>query len=181
MASLAFRRQFFGSRSLFYLTISILIVPSVLISFGILVVFSRFELPTQWYSSVLGGHLTWTLPFAFLIMLGVFNRFNLAYEEAAKDLGASDIKIFWKIVLPLIAPSVVGVALLGFTLSYDEFTRNALISGYKNTLPVEIFGMTTNVTSPALYALGALTTVFSFFVIGVSLLAIQFFTRRQQE
>src|ERR671933_2361566 len=86
MASLAFRRKFLGSRVLFYLTISSLIVPSILISFGILVVFSRFEWSTDWYSSVLGGHLTWTLPFAFLIMLGVFNRFNPAYEEAYRDL-----------------------------------------------------------------------------------------------
>ncbi len=181
MASLAFRHKFFGSRALFYLTISSLIVPSILISFGILVVFSRFDFPIQWYSSVLGGHLTWTLPFAFLIMIGVFNRFNPAYEEAARDLGASDLKTFWEIVFPLIAPSVVGVALLGFTLSYDEFARSALIAGENNTLPLEIYGMTTNVTSPALYALGTLTTVFSFGVIGIALLAIQFFSRRQQE
>ena len=181
MASLAFRRQFLGSRGLFYLTISSLIVPSILISFGILVVFSRFDLPTQWYSSVLGSHLTWTIPFAFLIMIGVFNRFNPAYEEAARDLGATDVKTFWEIVFPLIAPSVIGVALLGFTLSYDEFARSALIAGDKNTLPLEIYGMTTNVTSPALYALGTLTTVFSFIVIGIALLAIQLFSRRQQE
>ncbi|MEM9949945.1 MAG: ABC transporter permease, partial [Cyanobacteria bacterium P01_D01_bin.36] len=53
------------------------------------------------------------------------------------------------------------VALLGFTLSYDEFIRTSLVSGQYNTLPLEIFGMTTNVTSPALYALGTLTTLFS--------------------
>ncbi|MBD0302576.1 MAG: ABC transporter permease, partial [Tolypothrix sp. T3-bin4] len=72
-------------------------------------------------------------------------------------------------------------ALLGFTLSYDEFARSALIAGDKNTLPLEIYGMTTNVTSPALYALGTLTTVFSFIVIVIALLAIQLFSRRQQE
>jgi putative spermidine/putrescine transport system permease protein len=114
-------------------------------------------------------------------MIGIFNRFNPSYEEAARDLGATDVKTFWEIVFPLITPSVVGVALLGFTLSYDEFTRSALISGRTNTLPLEIYGMTTNVTSPALYALGTLTTVFSFVVIGVALVAIQFFSRRQQE
>lgn len=181
MAGLAFRRKFWGSRATFYLTISSLIVPSILISFGILVVFTQLQLPTQWYSSVLGGHLTWTLPFAFLIMIGVFNRFNPSYEEAARDLGASDVKTFWEVVFPLIAPSVIGVALFGFTLSYDEFTRSALISGESNTLPLEIYGMTTNVTSPALYALGTLTTLFSFGVIGLALVAIQFFSRRQQE
>ena len=114
-------------------------------------------------------------------MLGVFNRFNPNYEEAARDLGASDVTTFWQIVFPLIATSLIGVGLFGFTLSYDEFTRTSLISGETNTLPLEIFGMTTNVTSPALYALGTLTTVFSFVLIGVIVAAIQFLSRRQSQ
>lgn len=112
-------------------------------------------------------------------MLGIFSRFNPAYEEAARDLGASETTTFWEIVFPLIAASVVGVGLLGFTLSYDEFTRTSLISGASNTLPLEIFGMTTNVTSPSLYALGTLTTIFSFVLIGVALFTMQFLSRRQ--
>lgn len=181
MAGLAFRQKFKGSNLIFYLTISSLIVPSILVSLGIGIVFSLVGLDNQWYSSALGGHLTWTLPFAFLIMLGIFSRFNPAYEEAARDLGASDMTTFWQIVFPLIASSVIGVGLLGFTLSYDEFTRTSLISGETNTLPLEIFGMTTNVTSPALYALGTLTTLFSFALIAVGLAAIQFLSRRQSQ
>ncbi|NJL01882.1 MAG: ABC transporter permease [Spirulinaceae cyanobacterium RM2_2_10] len=179
MAGLAFRRHFTGSRFIFYLTITSLIVPSILVSLGIGIAFNILGLNVQWYSSALGGHLTWTLPFAFLIMLGVFNRFNPTYEEAARDLGASDTQSFWQIVLPLIAPSLIGVAMLSFTLSYDEFNRTALISGENNTLPLEIFGMTTNVTSPALYAVGTVTTIVSFVVIAIALTAYNFFMRRQ--
>ncbi len=181
MAGLAFRQRFRGSNVLFYLTISSLIVPSILVSLGIGIVFNLLNLPIQWYSSALAGHLTWTLPFAFLIMLGIFARFNPAYEEASRDLGASDTTTFWRIVFPLIASSVIGVGLLGFTLSYDEFTRTSLISGENNTLPLEIFGMTTNVTSPALYALGTLTTIFSFVLIVVALSTMQFLARRQNQ
>lgn len=181
MAGLAFRHRFKGSNLIFYLTISSLIVPSILVSLGIGIVFGLVGLDNQWYSSALAGHLTWTLPFAFLIMLGIFGRFNPSYEEAARDLGASDTTTFWQIVFPLIASSVVGVGLLGFTLSYDEFTRTSLISGETNTLPLEIFGMTTNVTSPALYALGTLTTLFSFALIAGAFVAIQFLTRRQMQ
>jgi putative spermidine/putrescine transport system permease protein len=179
LAGLAFRKQFKGSSAIFYLTISSLIVPSILVSLGIGILFSLINLPVQWFSSALAGHLTWTLPFAFLIMLGIFGRFNPAYEEAARDLGASETTTFWEVVFPLIAASVIGVALLGFTLSYDEFTRTSLISGETNTLPLEIFGMTTNVTSPALYALGTLTTIFSFALIGIALFTIQMLSRRQ--
>ena len=65
-----------------------------------------------------------------------------------------------------------GVALFGFTLSYDEFARTLLTAGSDNTLPLEIFGMTTNVTTPVLYALGTVTTGLSFLVIAVALIAM---------
>ncbi len=181
MAGLAFRSRFRGATPLFYLTISSLIVPSVLVSLGIGITFQVLGLETQWFSSGLGAHLTWTVPFAFLIVLGVFNRFNPSYEEAARDLGASDPKTFWEIVFPLIAPSLIGISLLAFTLSYDEFTRTSLVSGQKNTLPLEVFGMTTNVTSPALYALGTLTTIFSFTMITLAFLTFRFFSKRQAQ
>jgi putative spermidine/putrescine transport system permease protein len=181
LAGLAFRNRFKGANAIFYLTISSLIVPSVLVSLGIGIVFQVLGMDTNWFTSGYGAHLTWTVPFAFLIMLGVFNRFNPAYEEAAKDLGASDGKTFWEVVFPLIAPSLIGVGLLAFTLSYDEFTRTSLISGQDNTLPLEIFGMTTNVTSPALYALGTLTTLFSFTLIAIAFTTFQIFSKRQQQ
>ena len=179
LAALAFRSRFRGSSVLFYLTISSLIVPSILISLGIGIAFQVLGIQTDWFSSGIGAHLTWTVPFAFLIMLGVFNRFNPSYEEAARDLGASDPKTFQEVVLPLIAPSLIGVGLLAFTLSYDEFTRTSLVSGQDNTLPLEIFGMTTNVTSPALYALGTLTTLFSFSMIAIAFIAFTIFSRKQ--
>ena len=61
--------------------------------------------------------------------------------------------------MPIVFPGMIAVALFGFTLSYDEFPRSWLTVGSKNTLPIEIWTMTTNVTSPALYALGTVTTV----------------------
>ncbi len=48
----------------------------------------------------------------------------------------------------MLLPGIIGVALFGFTLSYDEIARTALAAGSKNTLPLEIWAMTTNVTSP---------------------------------
>ena len=69
----------------------------------------------------------------------------------------------------MLLPGIIGVALFGFTLSYDELARTALTAGSKNTLPLEIWAMTTNVTSPALYAVGAVTTIVSFIVIVIAL------------
>lgn len=169
LAGLAFRRKFIGATALFYLSIASLVVPSIIISLGIGVMFQQIGIQPAWFSSAFGAHLTWTLPFGVLIMFAVFNRFSPSYEEAARDLGASAWQTFRYVVLPMIAPSLIGVGLFGFTLSYDEFARTLMTSGTYNTLPLEIYGMTTNVTTPVLYALGTVTTVFSFLVIAGTL------------
>src|SRR5229473_3955133 len=168
-AGLGFRRRFRGSGALFTLTVASLIVPSILVSLGIGLLFSLAGWDTGWYSSAFGAQLTWTLPFGLLIMFAVFNRFDRAWEEAARDLGATAWQSFRHVVLPIIAPSVIGIALFGFTLSYDEFARTLLTAGSENTLPLEIYGMTTNITTPVLYALGTVTTVLSFLAIGLAL------------
>ncbi|MDW3221533.1 MAG: ABC transporter permease [Paracoccaceae bacterium] len=169
MGGLAFRKRFPGSAILFYLIVTALVIPSILISLGVGLLFSQAGINVHWATSGYGAQLTWTLPFGLLIMFAVFNRFDKSFEEAARDQGASSWQTVRYVVLPIIAPSLIGVALFGFTLSYDEFARTLLTSGSKNTLPLEIYGMTTNVTSPVLYALGTLTTVFSLIIIGLFL------------
>ncbi len=181
LAGLAFRRRFVGASALFYLSVASLVVPSIIISLGIGVLFSQLGLQPAWYSSAFGAHLTWTLPFGVLIMFAVFNRFSPSYEEAARDLGASAWQSFRHVVLPMIAPSLVGIGLFGFSLSYDEFARSLMTSGTYNTLPLEIYGMTTNVTTPVLYALGTVTTLFSFLVIAGTLALISFINRRRRD
>ncbi|MEM9431362.1 MAG: ABC transporter permease [Pseudomonadota bacterium] len=168
-AGLAFRKRFLGASAVFYVVVASLVIPSILVSLGVGLIFSQLGWEVHWSTSGYGSQLTWTLPFGLLIMLAVFNRFDRAYEEAARDLGASPWQTFAHVVLPIIAPALIGVALFGFTLSYDEFARTLLTAGSYNTLPLEIFGMTTTETTPVLYALGTLTTVFSFFVISLCL------------
>ena len=181
LAGLAFRRRFVGATPLFYLTIASLVVPSIIVSLGIGVLFQQIGIQPNWFSSGFGAHLTWTLPFGVLIMFAVFNRFSPSYEEAARDLGASSWQTFYHVVLPMIAPSLIGVGLFGFSLSYDEFARTLMTSGSSNTLPLEIYGMTTNVTTPVLYALGTVTTLFSFLVILVTLGIILWVNRRRAQ
>jgi putative spermidine/putrescine transport system permease protein len=185
-AGLAFRKKFSGSGTLFYVSVASLIMPSIVVSLGIGLQFRLVDTAIKaalesgglsglldgygsamgLYTSALGAHLTWTLPFGLLIMLAVFNRFNPAYEEAAADLGATPWQSFRHVVLPLIAPSLVGVGMFGFTLSWDEIARTSQAIGDVNTLPLELQGLTSTVTTPAIYALGTVTTVVSFLVMG---------------
>lgn len=179
LGGLAFRRRFAGATVLFYLIITSLVIPSILVSLGVGLIWSQSGLPVHWSTSGFGAQLTWTLSFGLLIMFAVFNRFDRSFEEAARDLGANPWQVIRHVVLPIIAPSLIGVALFGFTLSYDEFARTLLTSGSYNTLPLEIFGMTTNVTTPVLFALGTLTTVFSLLTVLFFLLVVWLLNRRR--
>ena len=104
-------RSFRGQDALFYVAVASLIMPSIIVSLGIGLEFRLIDDARQgaarrrrrrrcsrttrppWACSppALGAHLTWTLPFGLLIMFAVFNRFNPAYEEAARDLGATPL------------------------------------------------------------------------------------------
>jgi putative spermidine/putrescine transport system permease protein len=199
LAGLAYRKKLPGGTALFYVVVASLIMPSVIVSLGIGLMFrlldtglkawletaapSLFENYTSLlglFTSGLGAQLTWTLPFGLLIMFAVFNRFNPAYEEAARDLGATPWQSLRHVVLPLIAPSLVGVGMFGFTLSWDEIARSSQAMGDLNTLPLELQGLTTTVTTPVIYALGTVTTVVSFVVMGLTLLVASGLRKRPQ-
>jgi putative spermidine/putrescine transport system permease protein len=179
VAGLAFRRRFRGSAFVFYLAIASLIMPGLFVGLGIALSFRLIGVDTRWFTSGLGAQLTWTLPFGLLIMFAVLGRFNRAYEEAAIDLGATSWQRVREVTLPILLPGIIGVALFGLTLSYDELARTALGVGSQNTLPLEIWAMTTTITSPALYAVGAVTTAVSFVVIITALTAIALIQRRR--
>jgi putative spermidine/putrescine transport system permease protein len=169
LAGLGFRRRFRGDAVVFYMMIGSLVAPGLVLGLGTGLLFQALGLNASWYTSALGAQLSWTLPFGVLVMFAVMSRFDNAWEEAARDLGASRWQSIWLVIIPVLAPGIVAVALFGFTLSYDEFARTLQTAGSLNTLPLEIWSMTLNVTSPSLYALGTVTTIISFIVIGASL------------
>jgi putative spermidine/putrescine transport system permease protein len=199
LAGLAYRKRLRGGTPLFYVVVASLIMPSIIVSLGVGLMFRLIDTGAKtwleahtpdWldayttamgmFTSGLGAQLTWTLPFGLLIMFAVFNRFNPAYEEAARDLGATPWQSFLHVLLPLIGPSLVGIAMFGFTLSWDEIARSSQAMGDLNTLPLELQGLTTTVTTPVIYALGTVTTVVSFAVMGSCLAAVLLWQRRRR-
>ncbi|SLN10073.1 Inner membrane ABC transporter permease protein YdcV [Roseivivax jejudonensis] len=197
LAGLAFRRQFRGATVLLYVAIASLIVPSIVVSLGIALEFRLLDDAIKdfgaatgigWiqndfvsalgpFTSGLGAHLTWTLPFGLLIMFAVFNRFDPAYEEAARDLGATPWQTFRHVTLPMIAPFLIGVAVFGFTLSWDELARSSQVMGSQNTLPMQLAAKTTTVTDPEIYALGTATTGGSILLVLVTFTLISLMQR----
>jgi putative spermidine/putrescine transport system permease protein len=178
-AALAFRRRFPGSGLLFYLAVTSLVMPSLLVGFGIGLGFKVLGLKPSLFTSALGAQLTWTLPFGVFAMFAVVNRFNRSYEEAADDLGASPWQRFTHVTLPLLLPGIIGVAMGAFTLSYDEYARTTLVIGDRNTLPLEIYALISSATSPTLFAIGTVTTAVSFLIIALTLWRIFHIQRRR--
>jgi putative spermidine/putrescine transport system permease protein len=115
-----------GLGLLFYLAVASLIVPSILVRAR-----HRPALPACSAGSppgtppAFGAHLTWTLPFGLLIMFAVFNRFDRPTRKRPATSAPRRGRPSAMSSLPLILPSLIGVGLFGFTLSYDEFARSA--------------------------------------------------------
>jgi putative spermidine/putrescine transport system permease protein len=178
-AALGFRRRFPGSGALFYLAVASLVMPSLLVGFGIGLGFQMLGLREDLFTSALGAQLTWTLPFGLFAMFAVVNRFNRTYEEAANDLGATAWQRLRYVTIPILLPGILGVAMGAFTLSYDEYARTTLTIGTRNTLPLEIYALISSATSPTLFAIGTLTTTTSFLLIGVTLVVVFRMQRRR--
>ena len=180
MLAMAFRKPFRGSGVLFYTVLAGLMVPGILLSLGLATLLKQIGIPPAWYSSALGVHVVWTLPFGFLVMMAVFNRFDGTLEEAARDMGADEWTVFKEITLPLITPGIVAAGLFGFTLSYDEFARTTLLAGEFNTLPLDINASMTQRIRPTLFALGTASTIFSLAMIGLFLVIYTILFRRSR-
>jgi putative spermidine/putrescine transport system permease protein len=179
-AGLGFRRRFPGAGVLFYIAIASLVMPSLLVGFGISLGFQLLGLPQGLFTSALGAQLTWTLPFGLLTIFAVVARFNRSYEEAATDLGASPWQRLRYVTIPILLPGILGVGIGAFTLSYDEYARTTLTIGSKNTLPLEIYALISSDSTPTLFAIGTVTTAVSFLLIGVTLVFAVRLQRRRR-
>lgn len=165
-------------RALLYLVLLSLMTPGVLLSLGMSLWWNLLGLNVALYPSGLGVQVAWALPFGFLVMLAIFNRYDIAFEEAARDLGASALQTFTRVTLPIIWGGVFGAALFGFTLSWNEFERTLLVSP-TNTLPLEIYGALISATlQPNLYALGIITTFGTILLVFLMLVIVAGLVRR---
>ena len=173
--SMAFRRRFRLDGAAFYLVMLALMTPGYLLALGTQLFWSYFDVETSLWKTALGTNVIWGIPFGFLVMLAVWNRYDDSVEEAARDLGANRSRTFREVTLPLVWTGIFGSFLFGFTLTWNDYDRTLLlISGIEvQTLPLTIAGLTfTAAIRPDLYALGSATTLASILVIFVILVLV---------
>ncbi|MEX0279802.1 MAG: ABC transporter permease [Arenibacterium sp.] len=164
----AFRTRFKGSGFVFYLVVLGMMVPGVLLGLGMaLVAEQQLGIQRTWWGTAFVLHVVYTYPFAFLVMLAIFNRFDKSIEEASWALGVPPGRTFRKVTFPMIFPGVLSAMLFALTLSYDEFPRTLFTGGSDVTMPIAIYGTFAVEIHPNLFAFGVLTTLFSFALLAV--------------
>lgn len=178
--TMAYRRRFRGDNAVFALVMLALMTPGILLSLGTSLFWQLLDRDATLWTTALGTNVIWGLPFGFLVMVAVWNRYSNDVEEASRDLGAGAFRTFREVTLPLIWTGLLGAFLFGFTLSWNEYDRTALLAGGENTLPLQIFAMTIGaVIRPDLYALGTATTLVSLLAIGIFLAVAGILGRRR--
>lgn len=172
--SMAFRQRwrFKSDAAFFYVVMLALMTPGFLLAVGTQLFWKYLDQPTSIWHTALGANIVWGIPFGFLVMLAVWNRYDRRIEEAAHDLGANSRRTFREVTLPLVWTGIFGCFLFGFTLTWNDYDRSVLFQREATqTLPLEIGGLTfTTAIRPDLYALGMLTTLVTLIAVGIVLL-----------
>lgn len=180
MTAQAFRRNFKGSGLVFYLVVLGMMVPGILLGLGMALVSDQLDIARTWWGTTFVLHVVYTYPFAFLVMLAIFNRFDDSVEEAAWTLGVPPAVTFRKVTFPMIFPGVLSAMLFAFTLSYDEFPRTLFTAAGDVTMPIAIYGTFAVEIHPNLFAFGVLTTLFSLALLTVYGVLMTMSVRRAQ-
>lgn len=136
-----------------------IVIPEIILGISLLMLFTAFEITLGMLTLII-AHVSFSLPFVIVTVRSRMSGFDRSIEEAAMDLGASPIRTFTRITLPIIAPGVVAGAMLALTLSLDDVIVSFFTTGIKSkTFPIQIQGMVRTGVSPDVYALSTLLIV----------------------
>ncbi|MCB1378550.1 MAG: ABC transporter permease [Alphaproteobacteria bacterium] len=156
MAALALARLQGWKKNLFgILTFAPVALPGLFIGVALLVLFAQFGISRSLVTVAL-AHTLISLPFFLEASRSRLDYFDLSLEEAARDLGATPWQSFRLVTLPIVAPTLIGAAILSFAISFDEVIVTIFTSGERTTLPIAIWSMMRQVMTPAINAASVL-------------------------
>jgi len=164
-AALALDRANFPGKALFRrLVLLPLILPGIITGLSLLMLFREADMKLSLITIIL-GHGTALISVATTEVFAGLQKLDRAQEEASLDLGANHWQTFWRITIPNLRLSLIGAALLIFTLSMDEIAVSFFLIGRDNTLPLEIWGRLRRGITPEINAISTIIFVFSLIAI----------------
>ncbi len=155
VALVRFRR--FRGRGLFgALVYAPIVMPEVITGLSLLLLFVAVGLDRGFWTVTL-AHVTFTMCYVAVVVQARLATFDRSLEEAAADLGATPLRTFFSVTLPLIAPAVAAGWLLAFTLSLDDLVIASFTSGPgATTLPMRIYGQVRLGVTPEINAISTI-------------------------
>lgn len=174
---------FRGRALLSAMTTAPLVMPEIITGIAMLLLFVALEQAIGWPAgrgmlTIVIAHITFAMAYVTVIVQSRLTGFDFSLEEAALDLGAKPLTVFFRITLPLIAPALISGWLLAFTLSWDDVVIAQFVSGPgSSTLPMEIFSRVRRGVSPDINALATLMVL----VVAVGVVFATLYTRRAEQ
>lgn len=145
-----------------------IVIPEIVLGISLLSVYTLMRLNLG-IITILISHIAFSVPYVIVSVRSTLSSISPSYEEAGKDLGASPLKIFRHITLPLIMPGVVSGATLAFTLSLDDVVISYFTAGPgSNTLPLKIYSMIKTGITPDVNALTTLMLLVTITILTIS-------------
>lgn len=145
-----------------------IVIPEIVLGIALLSIYTFLHVELGLGTLIL-SHIAFSLPFVIISVRAVLDNMPSNIEDAAKDLGASNIKTFWNVIVPTIMPGITSGAFLAFTLSLDDVVISYFTAGPgSNTLPLQIYSMIKTGVTPDVNALSTLILLAVFLVLGIS-------------
>ena len=156
-----YRYRFRGKQAVSGMLFIVMMSPDIVMAVSLLTLFMVVGISLGFWSLLL-AHVTFCLPYVTVTIFSRLNGFDARMLEAAKDLGASEVTILRKIILPLALPAVVSGWLLSFTISLDDVVVSSFVSGVSyEILPLRIFSLVKTGVTPEVNALATIMIVLS--------------------
>lgn len=177
LAALCIHRYRFNGKqvmqgSIYLLTVS----PDIVIGISLLIFFVAVSVPLGFFTLLI-GHVTMAMPFVTVTVLARLSSFDENLIEAARDLGASEARALFSIMLPLMLPALAAGWLLSFTLSMDDVIIATFLNGPDfNVLPLEMYNMVMR-SRPGVNALSAVMFILTLVLVGLA----QFLSRPRKQ
>lgn len=162
LAAVALHRyRFRGKAALSSMVFVSMLTPDIVMAISLLIIFIAVGIKLG-FVSLLIAHVTFCLPFVIVTVYSRLRGFDMKMLEAARDLGATESRIFFKIILPLAVPAVAAGWLLSFTLSLDDVIVSSFVTGpgYE-VLPLRVYSMVRVGVSPEVNAISTLLLLVS--------------------
>ncbi len=136
-----------------YISILPLMIPEIILGMVLMAFFYMLGLPFGMLTLLL-GHTIFCVPYILMEVKARLVGMDPALEEAARDLGASQLRAFWDITLPLIMPAVLSGSLLAFAMSMDDVVISIFVNGPRiSTLPIKVYTQLKTGVTPEINAL----------------------------